>query len=184
MYLKVGEEYADGEMGLLADLLAMVDKEILRVQEQINASKDPETDGLLDRGEYFVGIGITAIQQYFTDTLTLTSIDKKTALGLGPRHSKNYSIVQVINAAANYWKHSAEWYSDTELRKDAQRTIQIVSEVSGTNDYMLYNSLHALLRSSDVTLCSLLPMLVLWRTAVDEKRAGKGLVSGFFPENE
>ncbi|MBV5347411.1 hypothetical protein [Lamprocystis purpurea] len=170
MYLKAGDEYADGEMALLADLLAMVDKEILRVQEKIKASKDPETDGLLDRGEYFVGIGVTAIQQYFSDTLTLTGIDKKTALELGPKHSKNYSIFQVINAAANYWKHSAEWYSESELRKDAQRTIQVVSEVSGTNYYMLYNSLHALLRSSDVTLCSLLPMLVLWRTAVDGER--------------
>lgn len=170
VYLKVGDQYADGEIALLADLLAMIDKELLRVQAQIETSKDPESDGLLDRGEYFVGIGFTVIQQYFADTLTLTGIDKKTALELGPRYSSSYTFAQAINATANYWKHSAEWNLEIELRKDAQRTIEVVSEIADANYYPLYNSLYALLRGSDVTLCSLMPMLVLWRTSVDNLR--------------
>ena len=172
MYLKIGDEYADGEIALLGDLLAMIDKELLRVQAQVEISKDPESDGLLDRGEYFVGIGFTAIQQYFTDTLTLTGIDKKGALDVGPQYSSSLSFAQAINAAANYWKHSAEWNSETKLRKDAQRTIDVVSEVADAHYYPLYNSLYALIRGSDVTLCSLIPMLVLWRTSVDSLRNG------------
>lgn len=130
VYLKVGDEYADGEMALLADLLAMIDNELFQVQAHIEASKDTESDGLLDRGEYFVGIGFTAIQQYFTDTLTLEKFDKKTALDIGPQHSSGYSFAYAINALANYWKHSAEWFAKTDLRNDAQRTIQISSEIS------------------------------------------------------
>lgn len=170
MYLKIGNEFADDEIALLGDLLAMIDKELLRIQAQIELSKDPESDGLLDRGEYFVGVGFTAIQQYFTDTLILTGIDKKAALEVGPRYSSSLSLAQAINAAANYWKHSAEWNLENKLRKDTQRTIEVVSEVADANYYPLYNSLCALLRGSEVTLCSLIPMLVLWRTSIDKVR--------------
>ena len=69
MYLKFGEEYTDGELQLLSDLLAILDREIIRVTNAIRSSDDPESEGLPDRGEYFIGVGLAAIQQYLVDTL-------------------------------------------------------------------------------------------------------------------
>ena len=172
MYLKINEEYADGELALLADLLSMLDKEIMKIQKAIASSNDPESDGLLDRCEYFIGIGLTGIQQYLADTLTFTGVKKKNALTLGPAYKEGLAFVAVLNAAANWWKHSAEWYAEPTLRKDALRTQQVIGEVAESEEYVMSNVLAGLLRTPNVTLSSLLPNLVLWRSAV-EKESGK-----------
>ena len=170
MYLKIGEEFADGEFQLLSELLAILDGEILRVQKMIRTSDNPDAEGLTDRGEYFIGVGLTAVQQYLTDTLAQTGISKKTALEIGPRYSSENTFVGVVNAAANWWKHSAEWSSQSAERADALRTQQIITDVTGSADYALSNVLSNLLGSENVSLGSLVPNLVLWRTAVDESR--------------
>ena len=147
MYLKAGEEYADGELQLLSELLAILDNKLVEISSLIVTSVDPESDGLTDRGEYFVGVGFSAIQQYLTDT-----------------------FVAVVNAAANWWKHSAEWVWQPKQHGLALRTQGIVTEVSGTEDYPLSNVLSNLQGSSEMTLSALLSNLVLWRSAVDGER--------------
>ena len=109
MYLKVGGEYADRELQLLAELLNNLDEKVVEVSNLISKSVDPESDGLTDRGEYFIGVGFSVIQQYLTDTLTLTRVSKRRALDIGPRYSEEFTFISVVNAAANWWKHSTEW---------------------------------------------------------------------------
>jgi hypothetical protein len=167
MYLKVGDEYADGEIQLLSELLAILDDKVVEISGLIAASVDPESDGLADRGEYFIGVGFAAIQQYLTDTLTFTGISKSCALDIGPRHSDELTFVAVVNAAANWWKHSAEWVGQPAQKELALKTQEIVIEVSCTEDYPLSNVLANLQSESEITLSALLPNLVLWRLAVD-----------------
>tara|TARA_R110001583_G_scaffold58364_3_gene174092 strand:- start:13863 stop:14387 length:525 start_codon:yes stop_codon:yes gene_type:complete len=170
MYLKAGEEYADGELQLLSELLAILDNKLVEISSLIVTSVDPESDGLTDRGEYFVGVGFSAIQQYLTDTLTLTGIGKSRAFDIGPIYSERLTFVAVVNAAANWWKHSAEWVWQPKQHGLALRTQGIVTEVSGTEDYPLSNVLSNLQGSSEMTLSALLSNLVLWRSAVDGER--------------
>lgn len=173
MYLKVGSEHADGELQLLSELLGILDGKVVEVSTLIAASFDPESDGLADRGEYFIGVGCSAVQQYLTDTLTLTGIRKDRAFDIGPRYSKEFTFVSVVNAAANWWKHSAEWVAQQTPNGLAMKTQNIVVEVAGTEDYPLSNVLAKLQGSSEITLSALLPNLVLWRSAVDIERQKK-----------
>jgi len=170
MYLKIDEQFADDQLHLLSELLALLDTKIIDIYKRLGETSNPESEGLFDRGEYFFGIGLVAIQQYLADTLTLTGIEKKYALNLGPAYSEQLTFVAVLNAAANWWKHSAESYLNTAPRKDAARSQEIVSEVGGSDSYELSNVLAKLLRTSEVTLCSLLPNLILWRSALDRER--------------
>lgn len=173
MYMKIGNEYADGELQLLSELLFLLDKKITEIIELMATSSDPESDGLTDRGEYFIGVGFTAIQQYLTDTLTLTGISKAKAFDLGPTYSNNLTYVAVINAAANWWKHSSEWFPSGSDRKDALSTEQIISAVTDSESYQLSSVLAELLTPSEITLSALLPRLEAWREDVDRTRSSE-----------
>lgn len=173
MYLKIGDdEYADTNLGLLSELLTILDEKVTEVNRLIAGSADPETDGLTDRGEYFIGVGLSAIQQYLTDTLTLTGIKKHCAFNLAPQYSSDFTFVAVVNAAANWWKHSAEWHDQEHPNDLALKTQKIVFEVVGEEGLgsPLSNVLAALQDTHEITLSALLPNLVLWRSAVDTKR--------------
>jgi len=167
MYLKVGDEYADRELQLLAELLNILDEKVVEVSNLISKSVDPVSDGLTDRGEYFIGVGFSVIQQYLTDTLTLTGVSKRKAFDIGPRYSEEFTFISVVNAAANWWKHSAEWVGQEKTSTLALQTQRIVVETAESLDYPLSNVLAKLLGASEITLCALLPNLVLWRSAVD-----------------
>lgn len=169
MYLKVNEEFADGELQLLSELLSILDEQLIPISCSIKASNDPESDGLTDQGEYFIGIGFTAIQQYLTDTLTFTGVSKRRAFDIGPRYSPDLTFISVVNAAANWWKHSAEWYGEEPQKNIALNTQEIVNEVSGSENYQLSNVLSNLQGTSEISLSALLPNLVLWRASVDQE---------------
>lgn len=170
MYIKIGGEYADREFYLLSELLDIIDDKIIDVCQRISISADPVSDGLTDRGEYFIGVGLSVIQQYLTDTLTLTGISKKRAFDIGPRYSKDLTFISIINAAANWWKHYPEWLGQESNNHLASRTQQIIMEVTDSQHYPLSNVLAELVGKSDITLSALLPNVVLWRAAVDVER--------------
>ncbi len=170
MYLRAGDEYADREMQLMSEVLATIDSKLAEVLRLIAVSADPESEGLTDRGEYFIGVGFSVIQQYLTDTLTLTGVSKKRALDIGPRYSEKLTVVAVVNAAANWWKHSAEWVGQSVKDKVALNTQEIVSEVANAEDYPLSIVLSELQDKDQISLGALLPNLVLWRSAVDRER--------------
>ena len=170
MYLKVDDEYADRELDLLSELLNILDGKVVEVSNLMAKSPDPESDGLTDRAEYFIGVGFSVIQQYLADTLTLTGVSKRCAFDSGPRYSKEFTFVSVVNAAANWWKHSAEWVGQEATSGLALNTQRIVSETAESLDYPLSNVLAKLLGTNEITLSPLLPNLVLWRSAVDAER--------------
>lgn len=80
MYIKIDNEYMDGELNLLSDLLSLLDGQIHAIRFSMLGTIPPESEGLADRGEYFIGVGFAAIQQYLNDTLTLTGVIKNKLL--------------------------------------------------------------------------------------------------------
>ncbi|HBN14365.1 MAG: hypothetical protein CMQ46_10450 [Gammaproteobacteria bacterium] len=170
MYLRVSEGYADQDLQYLSELLNTLDNIVVDTVRRMSNSADPESDGLTDRGEYFVGIGFCAYQQNITDTLTRTGISKERALTLGPCYYEEMTFIAIVNAAANWWKHSAEWVGQNENNSLARRTQEVIAEVTETEDYALSNVLAKLLGTGDIKLSALLPSLVLWRETVDHKR--------------
>lgn len=94
-------------------------------------------------------------------------MSKRKAFDIGPRYSEEFTFISVVNAAANWWKHSAEWASQEATITQALQTQRIVVETAESLDYPLSNVLAKLLGASEITLCALLPNLVLWRSAVD-----------------
>jgi hypothetical protein len=173
MYLKAGDEYVDQELLFLSELLNDLDKKVVEVSNRISKSPKSESNGLTDRGEYFIGVGFCVIQQYLTDTLTLTGVRKKSAFDIGPRYSEEHSFISVVNAGANWWKHSAEWVGQETTNSLSTDTQRIISETAESIDYPLSNVLAKLLGTNKITLSALLPNLLVWRSAVDSFRTKK-----------
>ncbi len=63
----------------------------------------------VDDSEFEVGVGFVVCQKFLTSVYGLYRLDKKIALNVGPRHSERYTKAQLVNHAANYWKHRDEW---------------------------------------------------------------------------
>lgn len=155
---------------MLTELLGLLDTKLSEIHRLISASVDPDSEGLCDKGEYFIGVGFVAIQQYLTDTLLFTGVDRVAAFALGPTHSSNISSINLINSAANWWKHESEWVNAGTVPKNGQRTYDHIAEVAPSNGYELSNTLAAICGSENLSLSSLIPLLIEWRAAVDQAR--------------
>lgn len=159
---------ACSNLPFLCELFDLLDKKIHEIELLILQSNDPDTDGLLDRGEYFIGVGFVACQQYLVDTLFFTTIKKNYAYGLGPVHSSGITYVELINSAANWWKHEPEWFSKREVPNNGLRTFDNVTAIAG-NEYFGHYVLSEVLASicdSKLSFKSVVPFLLEWREAV------------------
>jgi hypothetical protein len=164
MFIKSPSGFADGDLSNLKRLLELIDEQLDSIQSAIRKSTDPETDGLLDRGEYLVGIGFAAIQQYIVSTYAQFKISKAEALELQPSTSTGVSFAAALNAGANFWKHQDEWgiravvsRETTTLSSPAQQTIKIIELLTPWNDYTLSNLLACLTQSNELCLTNLTP---------------------------
>ena len=85
VFIIAGDNYADGEFTLLSKHLNLLDAELERINTAIKNSRDPDTDGLFDSAEYFIGFGLIAIQKYIASTFPQAGLSKKEALKLPPQ---------------------------------------------------------------------------------------------------
>jgi hypothetical protein len=81
--------------------------------------------------------------------------------------------VQIINAAANHWKHRSQWCLDSPSKK-AIRTIETIERlgVDLRSPYPVATMLHVILSPQPAHFSNLLPMLVQWRDTVREHKPG------------
>ncbi|MCF6325402.1 MAG: hypothetical protein L3J89_13965 [Gammaproteobacteria bacterium] len=174
MYINFEKEnkytFADAELSYLEELLNSIDKIISEITSKIKCSVDPESDGILDKGEYFIGVGFCAMQRYLVDVLQDKKIDKGLALQLGPKNKDGVAISIVVHAAGNYWKHSPEWHIwMDELDDRSQKTVDRLVSHDGHAWYVLSDVLHELCNEKELSLCSCIPHLEKWRFAVHQK---------------
>jgi hypothetical protein len=168
--IRVGDHCWDADLVLLGRHLEILDTELRRINLAIQTSRDPESDGLCEAGEYFIGHGFIAIQRYLTTTRTALRIGASDAYSLPPNVQNGLPLAAVLNAAANYWKHVEEWVEtlnvgkDSELRANALKTLQQIETVTPWADYTCANLLAALLDGKALELSSLLPEIEEWRS--------------------
>ena len=113
---------------------------------RIYESLDPDAYGVCDSAEYLIGLAFVLCQRYITSTIG-SEIDKTMALALPPTHSNGKAIAQIVNVAANAWKHSDEWPFG-ERTSVAQRTIDVIESVTPYKEYVACNLFHCLTGSS------------------------------------
>ncbi|MEK7801442.1 MAG: hypothetical protein AAB276_03215, partial [Pseudomonadota bacterium] len=109
MYLKIDNEFADADFYFLETFLKIIDNELSQIFLRIKHSSDPDSDGLCDLGEYFIGHGFSAMQRYIVSTYPQTKMKKADSLKLGPKTNDVLFFVEAVDAGANYWKHKDEW---------------------------------------------------------------------------
>lgn len=159
----------DFDLDFLKAAVALVDSNLSRLRNDARSSPNPDAFGILDELEYITGFGFVACQSYATAVASRSQLknQKREALALGPKHRTGRSMAQLINAAANYWKHSPEWSLETPADQ-AQQTIEMISTLGVNIDtsYPVAAVLHEILAPHPARFANLLPFLTQWRDAL------------------
>ena len=81
----------------------------------------------------------------------------------GPDHRAGHLFVEIVNAAANLWKHRAEWSDD-----DPSRAQVLTSELVGAlgvelkEDYVSMSVLAEIVRPLPLRFATIVPFLDHW----------------------
>jgi len=153
--IRIGSDYADADFGLLVRHLKLLDIEISQINASIASSHDPESDGLCDAGEYFIGHGFIAIQRYITATRTGLGISLTDALKVPPNMEE--------------WIETLNGPDGGDLKGNALRTLQQIEAVTPWQDYTCANLLAVLLDGQALELSHLLPVIADWRDNIITK---------------
>ncbi len=156
----------DFDLDFLRGAAALVDAGLERLNGKADASPDPDAFGVFDEMEYITGFGFVACQTYATAIVSRSKLKgkKHEALALGPKHRTGRTMIQLINAAANHWKHSSEWIFDTPTTQ-AKQTLEVISSlgVDTSGSYPIGNMLYEILTPHPARFANLIPFLTQWR---------------------
>ena len=159
----------DFDLDFLKEATALVDRRLEQLEREAIAHPDPETYGIYDQVEYITGFGFVACQTYATAKAgrSKSTGRKSDWLALGPKHHTGLTMIELTNAAANYWKHSPEWSRDAPSSW-AQKTLQVFASVgvNAHDPYPVANMLHHILTPYPERFASLIPFLTQWRDAL------------------
>ena len=142
-----------------------------RLDSKARAHPDPDMYGAYDQVEYTIGFGFVTCQTYPTAVISQSKVKPKKALTLGPMHRDGRTYVQLINAAANYWKHSPEWRLDALTpRQEETKEYFDTLKVNIHDPYPTVNFLHQLLTPHPERFAKLRPWLTQWRDELLKER--------------
>ncbi|MBI3200096.1 MAG: hypothetical protein HYZ29_01055 [Myxococcales bacterium] len=144
----------DADMVLLTNLTASLD-------EQIERLLPPADECDADHLEFLVGLGFVACQWYLTERRSWAHVEQGSALKAGPQHRHGVGIASVVNAAANFWKHAAEWRDDGLADRQAN-TLKPLLDLGLQEPIDLWSVLDELVRPHPPRFRSLLPFLEQW----------------------
>jgi hypothetical protein len=185
------EKLMNFELGVMEDLLLSIDSKIENLNGLISRSNDPDTDGFFDHAEYLIGAGFVVLQQGIQESLSNIKTNKSEALELGPRFPGHepFTVIKVINACANYWKHDPEWVgkdlSDKRYRSSLDtyrliaccansRHLQVkdtpwIGEYLFIESYPLSNIISKVNKSGECSLRGLLPYFKEWQNSLQRE---------------
>ena len=174
MLLSFENEVHDTQLSTLTGLLEYIDSELLKIEVAIDAGYDVDSMGVLDTGEYLIGVGFVAVQQHLNESLITKYLKKNDAFSLGPMHSTNASSISIINAAANWWKHESEWHRLGEVPRSGERTYNTIMDISNQHEYALSNVLASFSESKKMSFSeSIIPCIEEWSKAIMEDYRSK-----------
>jgi hypothetical protein len=167
MFLIHGDRVLDPDLNLLNEILTVIDRHLETVINGWSATAIADELGYFDRIEHVTGLGFVACQAYMTATYGFMNVAKLGSLSKGPRHKSGLSIAELVNHAANYWKHRDEWHLDKGFAK--QKRVREAFDSIGfpvDTDYPLSGILTELAASQSASFSPLIEKLEEWRDAV------------------
>lgn len=156
-------------LNLLVELIDIIDQQF---EATILASRevdDPDGFGYFDSAEQIAGLGFVICQTYVATVYGFLRVEKEKALSYGPRHRSGLTHMQIINHAANYWKHNNEWSLDQNLRK--KKTIEDAFESIGfpvSSEYPLSGVLTEVASPGPVGFKPVLAVLEFWKNELSK----------------
>lgn len=158
----------DFDLNFLKDALHLVDGRIDQLEIRAESEDNPDQEGSLDNLNYFAGFGFVACQVYFSWHISHANLRRRDALDRAPIHRCGVSIVALINAAANMWKHDSEWwntYQSRDLGVDARRTMETLQTlgVDPRGQFAAANCLWEIAKPHSARFASLVPFLERWK---------------------
>ena len=162
------------EIDTLCKLTDPLDVQLKAIEEDVRnwdmkKYPDPDSCGVFDFAEALAGMGFVTCQWFLATTHGWYQVDKPTALKLGPLHSSGLTFAEIINHAANYWKHHDEWPVGKK-KKDAERIIEAFAKlgINQKDDYPLTNLLAEINSKKETQFAPLIPLLEQWAKKISE----------------
>src|ERR1700693_400523 len=156
----------DFDLEFLRDFARFLDAHLEHLEEEALRVPDPDGFGVYESAEYIVGLGFVACQAYLAATYGGLHVKKIEALKAGPGHRSGYTIAELVDHAANFWKHHEEWplnpHGPPQARTLAARA---ALDIDG-NDYALTCVLAAVVLPTRSRFHALLSHLEAWRDAL------------------
>jgi len=154
----------DYDLELLRDIAGTIDNYLETIHQESAEVDDPDSFGYFDRAEHVVGLGFVACQTYIATICGHLGLQKQKAFSFGPQHPSGKTVVQIINYAANYWKHNSEWVLDKnqKQRKYVEDAFEAVGFPIGI-DYPLSGVLTEITYPQRAKFESLVELLILWK---------------------
>ena len=151
--------WIEAELGNLAKLVSAIDSHLSDI-----CAKSVEVENA-DSAEHATGLGLVACQTYMATVYGTLGVEKRTALKFGPKHLGGLTKVQVINHAANYWKHNNEW----ALHRTAARQVAIEQAFESIGfpvgtEYPLAGVLTELANPYPASLAAVVSILQAWKS--------------------
>ena len=154
-------------LALLRDLIRTIDQHLDHTIQEAMLVDEADNFGYFDRTEHIIGLGFVACQTYMSSVYGYYKIKKQRALSIGPSHSGGLTKAQIINHAANYWKHNSEWLFDKngKQRKYIEDAFESVGFPVNT-DYPLSGVLTEIVFPEFAAFNPILKILESWRDEI------------------
>jgi hypothetical protein len=154
----------DFDLDFLEASAALVDPRLELLDSAARSSPDPDAFGIFDQIEYISGFGFVACQMYITEVVSRFKLRKPYALQFGPTHRTGRFMAELIDSAANHWKHSPEWDLDTPKTR-AKQTLEVIQSVGVdiNSSYPVSATLYEILSPLPARFRNLIPFLTEWR---------------------
>ena len=157
----------DYQKGLTSQLINIIDEKLYDLIR--NSHIDDES--IFESIEHIVGLGFVVLQQYMTVVCGNLEKKKKDVLSKGPKHKDGKTFSEIVNASANYWKHSSEWPLDKNCR-DKDKRIKAIEAIlrsfSDNGGYPLVNILSELSHTEKGQFNAVFKKILEWRNELNQ----------------
>ena len=169
MTLIGGTKVCDLDFDFLEKHLALIDMQLERLIANGKASGDADAFGIFDDIDSLVGVGFVACQRYLAATCGWLKVPKQVALAAGSKHSTGMTIVEIINHAANYWKHREEWSGESTSPERQRSNLAMKAIHALESDYPMMTALSQI--TVGTKFRDMLPDLAWWRDELRQQNA-------------
>lgn len=162
-------QLTDPDYELLQDIFRTLDHAWNTTWAAAEKYRSPGDEPFMDRIEYIAGIGLAACQQYINSKYPLSEIKRPAAISLPPKHPSGPSYAALVDAGANFWKHSDEWAIEPESKR--RRTLEILRTALSEDEmgFLCSNLLCVLVGKESSPFSRLQEKIFEWRSELEKQ---------------